>query len=330
MRPLSRACRLLFRRGDRAQPSPGPAAACFMLSRLGIGLLLALAFPAAADAACPPTGQTRDSLRALRSAKWALADATQRQALAIGLLDCLASPDPLLRDDIAFEGLQHWLRAGALDPATARRIADLLLPRVTPEALAADVNGVAAPFAALALAEVARVDRRTPLYSPAEREALVQAAARFLTSVRDYRGFDPKDGWRHGVAHGADWLLQLSLNPALDRRQLDRLLDAIATQVLPSGSHSYVFGEGQRLMQPVLYIAARGLHDAAFFTAWLGRIAAAAAWPVGQPLSQAALSRTHNARGFLWPLYVAVQESSDPPLRARLLPGLQAALRTLP
>ena len=31
-------------------------------------------------------------------------------------------------------------------------------------------------------------------------------------SVRDYRGFDAKQGWRHGVAHGADLLLQLSRN----------------------------------------------------------------------------------------------------------------------
>jgi hypothetical protein len=100
--------------------------------------------------------------------------------------------------------------------------------------------------------------------------------------------------------------------------------------VLPPGTHSYVFGEGQRLMRPVFYIAARGLHDTAFWTAWLGRIAAAAAWPVGQPISLAALSRMHNARGFLWPLYAAVQESADPALRDRLLPGLQAALRALP
>jgi hypothetical protein len=49
--------------------------------------------------------------------------------------------------------------------------------------------------------------------------------------VSDYRGFDDKEGWRHGVAHGSDWLMQLALNPALDRGQLDQMLAAIATQV---------------------------------------------------------------------------------------------------
>lgn len=52
--------------------------------------------------------------------------------------------------------------------------------------------------------------------------------------MRDLRGFDAVQGWRHGVAHGADLLLQLALNPALRRVQAEALLAAIASQVLPA------------------------------------------------------------------------------------------------
>jgi len=298
------------------------------MTKLALVLLAAL-FTAGVNAACPPEGQTRDSLLALRNAKWAVDDTARREALAIGLLDCLADADPALRDEVAYEALQSWMRSNALSAATVRRISNQLLGKVTPRAAASDSRGVAAPFAALTLAEVARVDRLTPLFSAAEREAFVNAAIGYLASVRDYRGFDPRDGWRHGVAHGADWLLQLSLNTALDKGQLDRMLAAIAAQALPPGEHSYTHGEGQRLMAPVFYIAKRGLHDTAFWTGWLGRIGAAGAWPEGHPISVSALARMHNARGFVWPLYVAVQETPDPALKERLLPGLQAAVKAL-
>lgn len=293
-------------------------------------LLAVAALAAGVQAACPPEGQTRDSLLVLRNAKWVVADAGRRETLALGLVDCLADPDPSLRDDVAFEALQHWMRANQLPPATVRRIGDQLLRRVMPATAAADGRGVAAPFAALTLAEVARVDRLTPLYSPPERDAFVRAAAAYLAGVRDYRGFDPQDGWRHGVAHGADWALQLSLNTALDKAQLDRLLGAIASQVLPSGDHSYIYGEGQRLVAPVFHIAKRGLHESAFWTSWLARITSSAAQPEGRAATLASLARAHNAREFIWPLYASVQETPDAAQRERLLPGLRAALRALP
>jgi hypothetical protein len=217
-----------------------------------------------------------------------------------------------------------------LTASAVKRIGDQLLRRVMPAAVAADTRGVAAPFAALALAEVARVDRQTPIYSDAEREAFVNAAAAYLAGVRDYRGFDPKEGWRHGVAHGADWVLQLSLNTALGKAQLDRLLGAIAVQVLPPGDHSYVYGEGQRLMAPVFHIAKRGLHDGAFWTSWLARITSSAVLPEGQAFTAASLARAHHAREFIWPLYASVQETTDGAQRERLLPGLKTAVRALP
>ena len=42
-----------------------------------------------------------------------------------------------------------------------------------------------------------------------------------MKSMLDYRGFVPGAGWRRAVAHGADLLMQLALNPAVERTQLD-------------------------------------------------------------------------------------------------------------
>src|SRR4030095_4960135 len=91
--------------------------------------------------------------------------------------------------------------------------------------------------------------------------------------VRDYRGFDAKDGWRHGVAHGADLLMQLVLNPAVDRAGIDRVLAAVASQVVPAAEHSYIDGAPHRLARPVLFAAQRGIYTAEEWTAWFAKLA---------------------------------------------------------
>ncbi|MEJ7746596.1 MAG: DUF2785 domain-containing protein [Luteimonas sp.] len=278
-----------------------------------------------AFAACPPEGQSRDSLQALKVLKFTLPDATERQTLANGLLDCLADPDPALRDDIAYEALTQWMRADQLDAEGLRALRDRLYAMLAAD----DTAGFARPFAALTLSEVARTDRIKPWMTPEERAAMVDAAGKYVESVRDYRGFDDTEGWRHGVAHGADWLMQLTLNPALERAQLDRVLAAVAAQVVPQASHAYVFGEPGRLARPVLHAAKRGLHTEAQWQAWftalvpkLGETSKAyndAAW----------LARRHDLMAFLMSVYLEADQSDDAQLK-KLKPAVVAALKTVP
>ncbi len=199
-----------------------------------------------------------------------------------------------------------------------------LVERLRPQGR--DADGFAQPFAALALAEVARADRLNPFLSGAERAGLVASATGYLAGVRDYRGFDERVGWRHGVAHGADLVLQLALNPALDRPQIDALLAAVAAQVMPDG-HFYVYGEGERLMAPVFYIGRRGALAAADWDAWFTALAAQRR--KASPPTQASLAAQHDLSGFLLPLYASLRESGTAEMQAQMLPAVAAALKTL-
>ena len=78
---------------------------------------------ARASDTCPPAGYSRASLESLKSTKWSVPDEARRVVLAEGLLGCLGHPDPTLRDGIAFEGLSHFMRSGALPDATLYRLA---------------------------------------------------------------------------------------------------------------------------------------------------------------------------------------------------------------
>ncbi len=288
-------------------------------------LLILLACPVlavAAQAACPAASATQ-----LREALKPEASEGERAALqthALNLASCLANPDPALRDGLGFELLSTWMRAKALKPETLQVLRARLLPVLSGPDI---TSGFHAPFAALMLAEIARVDRLQPFLSPGERQDLLERACAYLAGVRDYRGFTAGEGWRHGVAHGADLLMQLSLNPALDAAGQRRILLAVASQVLAAGGQAYQFGEGQRLARPALFAAARGELSAEDWQQWLTSTLAAAA-PSTSP-DAALLVRIHNAREFLWPLYVSLNESRDEAAKARLLPAVRVALQKL-
>jgi hypothetical protein len=253
------------------------------------------------------------------------ADAARIQQQAVALLPCLASPDPALRDDLAFEQLSAWARAGRLDVATLQRLRTDLVAVLDGKP---DAAGVHQPFAVLALAEVARAERLHPFMSAGQRAELVERAARFLAGVRDYRGFTPGEGWRHGVAHGADLALQLGMNDALTTAQRQQLLAAVTGQVLADHRHAWRFGEGHRLARAALQLQLRLDPDPAAWQAWLDQLLAplknAKAW------DETALTDLHNLREFLWPLLAGVLDVADAAQREKLQVPLQKALRRLP
>ncbi|WP_051293914.1 DUF2785 domain-containing protein [Pseudoduganella violaceinigra] len=279
-----------------------------LIIRTAMAFALALPGLAAAAGNCPA-----DALREAKAAKWQVDDGAKRQALALQAVACLASPDPVERDELAFEALQAWMRAGKLDTATVQE----LRMRLSAQLLAPDPEGFSRPFAALVLADVARVDRVQPFLTPEQRRQLVGAAADYLRAVRDYRGFDEKQGWRHGVAHAADIMLQLSLNPALGRAEHEQMLSAIASQIAPEGEHFYHYGEGERLMAPIFYLSRARTLQCSDWDNWFSRLTAPAPAAGSR---QAALARFHNLKSFLQPLYINLGESKDETQRNCLKP----------
>jgi hypothetical protein len=124
--------------------------------------------------------------------------------------------------------------------------------------------------------------------------------------------------------------MQLVLNPAVDRPDVDRVLVAVASQVVPAAEHSYIDGEPQRLARPVLFAAQRGFLTADEWKAWFARITDPAplkSWNDAYR-SRAGLARRHNLLAFLQALYVSARESPDGKTQA-LLPGIRSALETI-
>lgn len=277
---------------------------------MAAGFFCLLISPVWVFAQCPPKGHTEASLQLLKKSDFSVADDNARQILATGLLTCLASPNPVLRDGIAFEAMSFWLRKEQLNQATRQQLLETLQSNLAGNR--SDKAGFLAPFSALVLSEVARTDRIKAWMTSEQRNQLVNVTANYLAGIRDYRGFDDKQGWRHGVAHASDLAMQLALNPALEKKQLDALLAATTRQIAIT-EHSYIHGESERLLRPVLYIAKRELHSEKEWQAWMDQLmqpAPLAKWDDAFA-SSAGLAKRHNAQSFLLLMHVNTLQTEN-------------------
>lgn len=243
--------------------------------------------------------------------------------MALALVSCLGDPNPDIRDRQAFESLAAMMRNGDVAADVLTDVKARLLSLMT----APDPAGFQRPFAILALAELARTDRVTPWMPDRDRDELVGVVTEYLRTVKDYRAFSDSEGFRHGVAHGADLAMQLSLNPAITKPQLDRLLAAIAVQVVPADrTVAYWAGEPDRLARPVVFIAQRKLHAADEWRAWFATVmnpAPLASWSDAFS-SESGIRRHHNARAFLLSVYASAANSADAGIKLLIAPVLDS------
>ena len=292
----------------------------FLLTLIG-----ALAIHGAATAACPPAGVTRSELKELRVAEFEVADHGKRQALAIGFVGCLADRDPELRDETASEALRTWIRTHKLDVATLHSLRFSQVAAIQQ----ADAAGFAQPFAALVLADLVNADIAKPFLSESDLAEIVQVGTTYLSGLRDYRGYDQKEGWRHAVPHTADLLMELAHHKAVGKKDQQRMLEAVATQLYAAGSQSppqfYHFWEGSRMARAVFTLAERSDMTAAEWEAWFGAFVTT---PEERRASKPELfARHHNFKSFLMPLYMSLVETKDVAQRERVLPYVAKALK---
>jgi len=276
---------------------------------------------------CLSGGWNKTKFETLKNNNFAIQNQDTQQALALQLLSCLAHPDPVIRDEIAFSALSRWLRADSFNSTVYLTMFDKLINVLTNHVN--DKHAVYKPFAALVLSEVVRVDRKSPYLNDAQRSQVVNIISNYFIAIDDFRGFDEKVGWRHNIAHSADVMLQLALNSKTDKQQLDQLLTALASQINADGQHFYIYGEPKRIAMPVIYIFLRKLHSLAEWEVWLEGITSAPLTSWGDAYkSQKGLAKLHNTQNFLNAFYILIHKSENPTL-VSMIPALEKAIKTV-
>ena len=238
--------------------------------------ILILSGPASAAAPQSATKHDREYWHAIQKNHYAVPEGESASALAHELSGYLGSPDPELRDDLAYSILDVWIIER---PQLSRQE---LVPFV--EEWSANLkiglgesgtdSVLKRSFSALMLASIAQRDLKTQFLGDARYHALLNDALSYLTSERDLRGYDATKGWIHATAHTADLLKALAENDLLMQEDQHAILAAIATR-LATAPTVYSYGEQDRLALAVRSIALRKDFDAEYFNTWLAALNAA-------------------------------------------------------
>jgi len=240
---------------------------------------------------------------------------------------CLGDPNPVLRDQIGYEGLTAALRSGGISETARRELIAELSDNLSVE----DADGFLAPFSALGLSELVRTDRVEPFLTPAERTTIATNAANYIAGVSDYRAFSDQEGWRHGVAHGADVAMQLSLNSNVTAKSLLELRAAVAQQITGRFGYAFTHDEPERLARPIMFMAMQSKISPEDWKAWFITLADPAPlsdWDAAYQ-SEIDLARLHNLKSFAQVLYVNASLSEHEALKP-IADGAMDLLRTLP
>lgn len=227
----------------------------------------------------------------------------------------LASPDPVLRDEVAYSAAERWiLRDGVVAPDDLRRLQTQWAANLDDGlGTTGDDRVFARSFSALCLSLVAAREVAAPFMTADEVGRFVDRLLDYLARERDLRGYDASRGWIHAVAHTADALKFLARTRHFTPAHGARLLDAVRAK-LTATDMVFVWGENDRLAWALHAAVRRPDADGAAFEAWTARWVDdhKALWANGPAVDPAAFARVENAKQVLRSLVAILSMEQTP------------------
>ncbi|MFF0740878.1 DUF2785 domain-containing protein [Streptomyces sp. NPDC004111] len=218
---------------------------------------------------------------ALRERDFAFPRDTATAALVHALKEALASPDPELRDALAYSAAATWIGAGELDSAL-EALGDAMAER-----LATHPEVQARTFAPLVLDSILERTTAAPpgLVRPAAVDRWYRAFADWYAAERETEGWSDSLGWLHAVAHGADAAAAFGGHPDCSPARREELLALCARRMTADDDRcSYAQSEDARLARAITVVLLRPGLTAEAAVSWLDIVEGALAAPrTGRP-----------------------------------------------
>jgi hypothetical protein len=204
--------------------------------------------------------------------KYAVPEHESADALSQELSPLLASPDPELRDDLAYSILARWIYRGKISTPQLIVLTDEWRANLKSGLGEIGTNSVLKrSFSALCLSSMAAREAKSPFMGAERYHQLVAESVAYLRAERDLRGYDAKLHWIHSTAHTADLLAALADSALLTKDEEKAILSAIAAR-LSTAPEVYTQGEQDRLAAAVVAVIRRPDFQAADFESWLNGI----------------------------------------------------------
>ena len=238
---------------------------------------------------------------------------------AIGLLTemnpLLASPDPVLRDEVAYSAAERWIVRDKVVAADDLRRLLALWGANLDDGLgtSGDDRVFKRTFSALCLSLIAAREVAAPFLSAAETQQFYDRMLDYFARERDLRGYDATRGWMHSVAHTADAFKFLARTTSFAPANLGRLLDAVRAKI-EAADGVFVWGENDRLAWALHAAVRRADADTAAFEAWTARWVEdhKALWAAGPQVDPVRFARLENAKQILRSLAAILSMEQTP------------------
>ncbi len=270
---------------------------------------------------------TRAYWSQVKAAGLAVPDDRPLADLTSELTTMLGSPEPHLRDGLAYPTLATWIDRGVYDDLIVG-LGDGMAAGLTVGLAEEGTDSVfRRSFSVLVLAECIDRDNQQGLVPAAKLMEWGDRIASWYLRERDVRGFVPGKGWAHAVAHGADAIGVLARSPHFGRNELTVLLDVLGDRILAPVDAPYSHGEPDRMALATMTVRRRNVVPLSVVEPWVARIAAGAERPSTGDTDP--FLPTANAEAFLRALHLQLAIAPSPPeIRPDLLLAVMAALRS--
>lgn len=191
------------------------------------------------------------------------------EQLSQELLMLLGSTDPMQRDYFAYGILERWIVREYYSRAQLRAMLWGLVGNLS-KGLGTRENDTVflRSFSMLVMAEILKYDNAHPFLDVTEVQEVFDRTLEYLGSEQDLRGYVPGKGWAHALAHVGDLLGVLACNRFMERKELEKMLSALAEKITTPVEYVYVTVEDERLALIVIMALTRNLLEASFWDWW--------------------------------------------------------------
>ena len=256
-----------------------------------------------------------------------------RHAALEELVSHLGNTNPQWRDEIAWPILAHWMLNAKLNDDERRWVTrDALDHLLVGVGRREDDSVFRRSFSALILSSAIGSDLHRPFLKKAEVRRILRSALELLDREEDLRGFVPRKGWAHSIAHLADLLGTLAeARGGLRTRDFERILAAISDRLRRPARTVLTYGESVRLARAVVEILHRVRVPAPFLRSWFKSFSKSGdgrQWHEVHDTAGEVNART-NVTLFLAALVAGSRMRSRPPLRATPKQLARAVLRDI-
>lgn len=224
----------------------------------------------------------------------------------------LGTTDPILRDDLIYSTLAHWI---VNDRLNEEQVRDLMNTALDDQHLfyridEADRDGIfTRSFSMLLLAPIIDAHCRHPFLTSEEVKHLKEQVLLYAGRETDLRGYVEGPGWAHAVAHTSDTLDELARCRELDREDLLDLLAGVY-RFIANEDQVYHHEEDERMSVAVARILGRRLLTSEDWKEWLDSLVAFAI--ALRPFPQKMYARV-NVKHLLRSLYFRLRREGGVP-----------------